>query len=81
MVHTCVLPGFRGRTAIESGKAVTQWMFDHAGAIKIVSIVPAFNKAALSFGLKCGYEIEGIVKKAYVKDDRVYDFFIIGRGA
>ena len=63
-VHTCVLPGYRGLTAIQSGKAVVYWMFANTDAAKIFSIIPENNRAYVCLALwfqERGGTVQGVV--------------------
>ena len=77
-VHTCVLPGYRGLTAIQSGKAVVYWMFANTDASKIFSIIPENNRAARMFALRCGFRKEGEQCKAWSHQGKMINTIIVG---
>lgn len=57
--HTMMLPGVRGRDAIEAAKAMSAWMFDY-GATMLWGQTPTILRHVLLFNRKVGFEPAGI---------------------
>jgi hypothetical protein len=56
--HTMFAPSCRGRLAIEAGRAMLKWMFDH-GASGIWGATPMSNRAARWFNRQIGGSVVG----------------------
>lgn len=65
-VHTLLLPECRGLNAIIAGRAVCKWMFDIAGAEKLVSFCPENMPEVLLFARRCGFKKTGFHKNQWV---------------
>jgi len=79
-VHSCVLPGYRGAQAVDAMKSACKWMFDEQHALKILGIVPAFNRQARVFAVKSGFKATHIIKDSYQKDGVVHDLHFFEKG-
>jgi len=77
-VHTAVKPEYRGRTAIEYGKAAIGKFFEKQDHIKLISFVPGCNRRAKIFALKCGFRTEGTLRKSWKQGGIVYNVDIVG---
>lgn len=71
-VHTCILPEYRGATADAAAKALIAYVFEH-GCLKLITLVPSFNRAAMLFALHAGLRMEGTLKASFQKGGRLYD--------
>lgn len=76
--HVCVLPEFRGASAVQFGKDVIAWMFRNSKCRKIVAVLPETNKRALSFALSVGMKEEGFIKKSFLKSGKVLNQLLLG---
>ena len=54
------------------------WLFKNTSYVKIVGIVPEYNKAAIALGKRCGFKIEGKITKSFLKDWVLHDQIIFG---
>ena len=76
-VHTCLLPKYRGRIAFDAGKALIDCVFNRLNQRKILTQVPAFNRAALVYAMKCGFIIVGINPESFMRDGVLYDQYMM----
>ncbi len=76
-VHSCILPKFRGKS-LDSAKESVQWMFNNTDCKKIITHVPSFNERAYVYAKSAGLEDEGINKKSFLKDGKIYDQWVLG---
>lgn len=76
--HTCVLPGFRGRAAVLASGMAAAWMFENTGCRKIVTHVPAWNRAAYALARRAGFRAEGVNRKSFLRNGRLCDQAIMG---
>src|SRR6185369_16871555 len=53
-VHTCLLPAAWGERATRAGKGVVQWIWKNTPCLRIITNVPAYNRLAYRFALRCG---------------------------
>jgi RimJ/RimL family protein N-acetyltransferase len=75
-----VAPDARGRgvgTAIL--RALTDWAFAEAGALRIRLIIETVNEASLKVAERCGYVREGVLRSLYFKDGRRIDAVLLSR--
>jgi RimJ/RimL family protein N-acetyltransferase len=76
--HICSLPEFKGKELVEFGKESIVWMFENTSCQKIVANIPEYNRKAIIYALLCGFEKEGINKKSFLKDEKLYDQISLG---
>lgn len=79
MMHTCVLPNYRGSTAFKAGRMACNWMFENAGIIKIVGCVATNNPQADVFARRIGFKKEGCWTNSFIKDGKAYDLNLFGK--
>lgn len=77
MVHIGTLPEMRGQTVAFAKEGIA-WVFKNTAYVKIVSLAPEFNRAAIVFGKRCGFKIEGKITKSFIKNWELYDQVILG---
>lgn len=77
-VHTCVLPAGYGEKAIKAAVLSMHWMFRNTNAKKIVTHVPENNVKAKSFAERCGLIHEGVNRKSFLKNSKIYDQYLLG---
>lgn len=75
--HVCVLPEYRGRS-LPYGKAALAWMFTNTDCLKVIGKIPSFNKRAIAWTKKLGFEVEGLMKKAFLKKSELHDLVVMG---
>jgi hypothetical protein len=76
--HSAMLPGFYGDKAREAGRLAIRWVFESTGFLKINGSTPDYNKRALRFSEDIGFKREGINKKSYMKNGKLYDQIYFG---
>ena len=75
-----VAPDGRGRgvgTAIL--RALTEWAFAEAGALRIRLLIEVVNEASLRVAERSGYVREGVLRSLHFKDDRRIDAVLLSR--
>lgn len=72
-VHTCLLPQYRGRIALDAGKALYDCVFNRLNQRKILTKIPVFNRSALVYAMKFGFIIVGVDSKSFMRDGVLYD--------
>lgn len=76
-IHTCLLPIAWGKSQ-EAANMATQWMFDNTPCRKIITFVPQGNILAFRLAKRCGFEVEGVVKKSILKSGVLVDQTLLG---
>ena len=76
-IHGGVHPDYfgRGRTIIETLGLAT---FKGTPCLKIIGIVPEFNRLMRNTLLKAGMKQEGVIKKSFLKYMKLHDLYIYG---
>lgn len=74
-LHT-VMP-LKGK-AIEAIKELFLWLWKRTSITRIVTNVPSFNRVALRFARRVGFEQYGVNEKSYRKSGIDYDQFLFG---
>lgn len=77
-IHTCLLPSAYGKKARDAAKDVLNWMVENTNCEKIITHVPEFNRLALRYAKKAGLMEEGIIRKSFKKNGKVYDQVLLG---
>lgn len=77
-VHTCILPEYRGKKAIEIGKQGLEWIFNNTPCLKIITHVPECNPKAFVYARKCGFKQEGINRRSFMKYGILQDQYVLG---
>ena len=77
MVHIATLPELRGRTKAFVEECI-EWVFRNTTFSKITSLAPECNRAAVVFGKRCGFKVEGKITKSFLKDWKMYDQILFG---
>lgn len=75
--HVQVLPDFRKEFADEFSQKALQWAWD-MGVNKIVAQIPFLYPNVKDFGLRHGFEIEGINRQSYLKNGQIHDQWYLG---
>ena len=79
-VHTCFLPALRGARAIRAYREGCEWLWRNSPCRKTIGNIPEYNRAALAVALRAGAHIIGINRKSLLKDGRLIDQTIVGKG-
>ncbi len=77
MVHIATLPELRKGTKQFVEEAI-EWVFEKTTYSKIVSLAPECNRAAVVFGKRCGFKVEGKMTKSFLKNWKLYDQVVFG---
>ncbi len=77
-VHTAILPAGRGIRGVRAGRLAIRWIFEHSNYTKLISWIPVCNRRAPMYAKFCGFELEGLVKKSFLIDGRLYDQHLVG---
>jgi RimJ/RimL family protein N-acetyltransferase len=77
-MHTCLLPRIWGAGANEAARLLLSHAFGPMGAAKLVTNVPASNRAALRFAKANGMREEGVNRESFLKDGVMQDQIMLG---
>lgn len=77
-VHTCLLPVIWGAQAKEAAQLCRAWMFTHTPCQKLITHVPAYNAVALRFARQCGFTVEGLNRKSFLRNGVLLDQHVLG---
>lgn len=77
-VHTAILPEFRGRTAERAAALCAAYVFEHTRCVKLMTMVPATNRAAALFARRAGFVLEGCLSASFLKGGRLHDQHVLG---
>ena len=77
-MHTCLLPKTWGAKAAKFAQILAGWAFNETRCKKLVTNVPAYNRAALRFARQGGMVQEGINRKSYLKNGKMIDQIMMG---
>ena len=76
--HVQVMPKYRKTHADEFAQKALQWAWD-MGCHKLMATIPVIYPTVKDFGLKHGFEIEGISKQSYLKNGQILDQWYLGK--
>ena len=75
-----VAPDARGRgVATAMLRALTEWAFAEAGAVRIRLVVDVVNEASLRVAERCGYVREGVMRSVHFKGGKRIDAVLLSR--
>jgi len=77
-MHTCLLPHMWGPEAARAAQMLLAWAFTDTGCLKMVTNVPAYNRAALRFARAGGMTQEGINRASYMRNGALVDQIMLG---
>ena len=76
-IHGSVHPDYWGR-GVEICEFMGRELFLKTPCLKIVAVIPEFNRLMRRCVQKIGMEQEGIIKKSYLKNMKLYDMYVYG---
>lgn len=76
-VHAAMLPKAYGRGA-EFVRDTIRWGFQNTRYIKIVAIIPDYNRLIVKIVKKCGFTKEGVLRKSFLKNWKLHKQVIYG---
>lgn len=77
-MHTCLLPHLWGDKAAAAAQMLAGWVFRDTPAQKLVTNVPAYNRAARRFAIAGGMRQEGINRASFMKNGVMVDQIMLG---
>lgn len=77
-MHTCLLPRIWGAGAAQAAKLLLAWAFDDTQCQKMITAVPAYNRAALRFAKVGGMTQEGINRASFMRNGVLIDQIMLG---
>jgi len=75
--HIATLPELWGG-AKGFGMEFIEWLFNNTVYIKVVGIIPAYNRLVIKLCRDCGFSQEGVIRKSFMKKWKIYDQMIFG---
>lgn len=77
-MHTCLLPRTWGKQAADAAQLLLRWAFTETSCRKMITAVPAYNRAALRFARAGGMQQEGINRASYLHAGQMIDQIMLG---
>ena len=78
-IHAQVLPQYRKQYSMASGRKAIEWIWENAPwCRKIIAWVPELYPNVRDFAVANGFKIEGNSAQSYLKNDTVYDQWLLG---
>lgn len=77
-MHTCLLPETWGAEAARAAQLLAGWVFRETPAEKLVTNVPAYNRAARRFAIAGGMQQEGVNRASFMKNGVMVDQIMLG---
>ena len=77
-IHTCLMPHMRGQQSARAAQLLLEWAFEHTRCEKMVTNVPAYNRAALRFAKSGGMTQEGINRASFMRNGALIDQIMLG---
>lgn len=77
-MHTCLLPKAWGRKAAKAAQMLLRWAFTELPCQKMVTNVPAYNRAALRFAKAGGMTQEGVNRASFMRNGELMDQIFLG---
>lgn len=75
--HICFLPAAYGKT-VEAFTLMLNWMWQHTKAQRIVGQIPTYNRLAIAFVRKVGFQEFGINPQSWAKSGSLWDRVCLG---
>lgn len=77
-MHTCLLPRSWGVQAKEAAQLLLAWAFEDTECRKMITAVPAYNRAALRFAKAGGMVQEGVNRQSFLRNGVMLDQIMLG---
>lgn len=77
-MHTMLLPRIWGPQAAIAAKKLLEWAFTETACEKMITDVPAYNRAALRFAMAGGMSQEGINRASFMRNGELIDQVMFG---
>lgn len=75
--HIATLPELWGG-ARAFGMEFVKWLFKNTVYIKVVGIIPVYNRLVIKLCRDCGFSQEGVIRKSFMKKWKIYDQIVFG---
>jgi RimJ/RimL family protein N-acetyltransferase len=77
-MHTALLPCIWGQDAANAAQMLLAWAFNDTDCQKMITAVPAYNRAALRFAKAGGMTQEGINRASFMRNGALIDQIMLG---
>ena len=77
-IHTCLMPVIWGEKSSSAARMILHHAFSIPKCKKLITRVPAYNRAALRFAKSAGLQIEGVNRKSYLHENKLEDQIMLG---
>jgi len=78
-IHAQILPDYRKKYALASGKLIIDWVFDNLPEChKLTAQIPFLYPNVKEFALKQGLQVEGVNRSSYRKNGKIYNQWHLG---
>ncbi|CUI03874.1 hypothetical protein BN2497_2525 [Janthinobacterium sp. CG23_2] len=77
-MHTCLLPRIWGAGAARAAQLLLAWAFEETECQKVVTSVPAYNRAAVRFARAGGMTQEGVNRASFLRGGAMIDQIELG---
>lgn len=77
-MHTALLPRMWGQEAAAAAQLLLTWAFRETDCKKMVTNVPAYNRAALRFAMAGGMQQEGTNRASFMRNGALVDQIMLG---
>lgn len=77
-VHTCLLPEVSGKDKLKAALLLIKWVWENTEFHRLITCVPAYNRAALWFSKKVGLIEYGLNRKSIMKNGALQDTHLLG---
>lgn len=77
-MHTCLLPQMWGTEAARAAQMLLRWAFMETECRKMITNVPAYNRAAFRFAKAGGMQQEGINRASFMRNGQMIDQIMLG---
>ena len=77
-IHAFILPDQREH-AKESGRLILEWCLEHLEFNKLIAEIPKKYMNVLNFTRHQGFKDEGINRKSFLKDGKIWDTYRLGQ--
>lgn len=76
-IHIALTPEMWGN-GVKFAKDCILWGVENTRYMKAVVMIPIFNRLTIRLVKKCGFKKEGLLKKSFLKDWKLYDQEVYG---
>lgn len=77
-IHTRLLPASWGAIAATAAAGVVPWIWENTGALRLVTMCPAYNRLAIRFAERAGLVRYGVNPDSWQKHGKLHDQVLLG---